>query len=511
MKHQWLIYIIFLYSAVSCKKTNDFDKLVKPDWQPELAVPIINSEVSTIQLLNQVPQNDVVHIDNESKISLNYKDELTSFKGSELIDVEDLNQILLDTLNSLIFNFGKDKLIEALELSEGILEYEFYSQDTNDLVIYIDIPLATLNGVPFHQQINSEYIPGVGHSVKETINLENYSINLTQNNGNYNTLDVFFEVLTIIGNNNITGDNPLGISFNNLKFSTIFGYLGKLNFTLFNDTIDLTVFDNWISGSITLIDPNISLQINNSFGFPITAQINSINETGNSNNNLNSPLINTPFLVNYPEMVQIGDYESTVIILDDNNSDISNFISISPNKLNYSLSFESNINGDTTLQNFMTADSDFHVDIDLNLPMYGTIDNIVVRDTFEFDPSQETALNSLVEANFKLNTKNYFPFDVAVQIYFVDENLTVTDSLLSNTEKILLAGSINSDGRVIFPQEKITYIDFTQNRINNLKESRFLILQLKANSTNSGNDNIQLYSDYKTTIGLSSIFKTIQN
>jgi len=103
---------------------------------------------------------------------------------------------------------------------------------------------------------------------------------------------------------------------------------------------------------------------------------------------------------------------------------------------------------------------------------------------------------------------NGFPFDVDLQIYFVDSLYSKIDSLIVPNQIVLKSGIVNTTigdpnyGKVISPSATILDAVLTRPRLLNLKPSKYLLIKAIANTANGGTTNVKIYSDYKLDVKL---------
>ena len=113
--------------------------------------------------------------------------------------------------------------------------------------------------------------------------------------------------------------------------------------------------------------------------------------------------------------------------------------------------------------------------------------------------------NSLDNVNY-LTLRNYinngFPFDIGMNIDFVDSVYTVKQTLNPGAtySDVIPSANIGANGKVTSSNQKTT--DFTLNKaqLDNLKNVKYIILRAKGNTTNNGVPDIKIYSDYKLDV-----------
>jgi hypothetical protein len=144
--------------------------------------------------------------------------------------------------------------------------------------------------------------------------------------------------------------------------------------------------------------------------------------------------------------------------------------------------------------NEVLSTSKFKVDKELQLPLRGLAFNFFVQDTAEFSFGQ--IVEDVQKALFRIATINSFPVDGKMQLYFVDDNYLVIDSLISNVdEKIINAAPIDNTGKSIGSTSKTVDIVMDEARFSRLKDSRKVIIRSYIASAGDGAQNVKIYSD----------------
>ena len=220
------------------------------------------------------------------------------------------------------------------------------------------------------------------------------------------------------------------------------GYLGNLNMGSFKDSLKVSIWENFKSGSIVLEDPKINFTIDNSFGLPISLTFSNFSGSGpGGSSNLGGDVIDNGIEVGSP-----GDTSSPVITTEEinsGNSNISNFLSITPTALNFALELEANSDNDTTAYNFASKNSEISGYIDLELPLKGRMDSVIFEDTYELNLGEAGNVDLAI---FKLLTENFFPLGIYMQVYFLDTNGVTFDSLLLDNSAVFRQAITDSDG-----------------------------------------------------------------
>ena len=158
----------------------------------------------------------------------------------------------------------------------------------------------------------------------------------------------------------------------------------------------------------------------------------------------------------------------------------------------------------------------------MELPLWGYVYNFHTRDTMDVDVSDLfNDYNPLKRALVRIDIQNGFPVETFGQVYFVDENYQVLDSLFyTYQERLLAAADVDANGRVLEFSRKITKIEYDTERLEKLRTCKYIIYAGQANSTDANtNEVVKIYSDYRikfdigfeVDLGLEGNIDSIQN
>jgi len=192
----------------------------------------------------------------------------------------------------------------------------------------------------------------------------------------------------------------------------------------------------------------------------------------------------------------MGQIATTTLLLDKNNSTIKPAINIAPQYIVGAISAQSNPSGIPTT-NFVLDTSRFTVNAQLELPLWGKAWDFILQDTIAFDYQSTTPMD--VEwAEFKLILDNGFPIDGKCQLYFVDSDYAVLDSLLNPFQQALVSAIPGSppDYRVVSNTKTTTKIRWDGPRWAHLATCKHILVRAYLNTANSGTTIVKIYSDY---------------
>lgn len=493
-------FILFLcLFFFGCRKTNDFDNLNSAEWNPSLAVPLINTKIKVEDFISSDSDHEIIEVGNENEINLMYQSEIVSLYGSDLFDIPDISGILNDFDIDLPFPFGPQQDIGNIKLKSGKLSYSINAQNDDEAAITLTIPFAQLFGESFEETI---HIGGSNPTYKSGVfDLSNYNIDLSGGGDLNNKLNIQTIIDLINGGLGDFDKYEIIVSFQDLIFEYVEGFFGSLNFGLAGDTIALSLFEKWKEGTFQLFDPQIGVEIENSFGIPINASFTTFEADEDVSGQNVIPLetsveIGDTFELNFPNLSDAGSFETTDFTIDESNSNLTNIISLSPTQLRYALFFVANASADASSFNFILDDSFFKVNLDLKLPMKGRIENVIVQDTFDFSASTANLFQNVNTARFRLETINNLPLGMDLQVYFLDEYNQILDSLLSESETILKAPPVNTAGKITSPVNNINFIDFDKSSAAAIDNAKKVMVRIKVNTSENGDLPVSLYTDY---------------
>ncbi len=197
----------------------------------------------------------------------------------------------------------------------------------------------------------------------------------------------------------------------------------------------------------------------------------------------------------------IGQSATSQLDLNRNNSNIWDAVFISPRKFIANVSGMSNPNGGIS-NNFALDTSRLMVDAQIEMPFFGRAWDFVLQDTSDLTFGQD--IDKIEFVIFRINTTNGFPVEAIEQLFFLDENNHIIDSLLTPEQQILAPAPCNGapDYRVTSPATKMTEITFYKSRMLPLKNCKKIVTREKLQTTNSATDLVKFYSDYNINVRL---------
>ncbi len=498
-----LRYLFFLLITLvifwSCSDFENFDDPV--DTERELALPLFHTTTSLTDLLDGFSDETFVTVGPDDLITLNYKGDVTERVASELFDF--IDAIVVQVKDSVtIFNYGLPGTLDVtlMSIQTGLMGIQFENSFDEKIDLTVNIPELTLNGVPFSKSTELDAVSTNNNEWLTFIGLSGYDLQ-----SNTDELTITYEAIKQSDGTRVVFDSTTtlqGIGITNLTFSYIEGFWGTEPLDLALDTIEIEFFENWVQGDVFFEDPTIEIAVDNAFGFPVRSDVKLLDiiTVDGSQISLESQFIDNGIDFEYPAIDEVGEVKTTIFDFSKENSNVVEVLSSSPVSVAYDV--DALANADSVLQlGFMTDTSFFKVQVSVELPFRGRVNNFKARDVFNvnFDTYDEVEY-----VEFKMIADNEIPLGIDVQLYFADENENVIDSLYLNSQNILNPAPVDANGEATGDvTETITFSTIDAAKFDKIRSAKKLIVEGSFFTTNASAANpsiVNLKSDQEVNI-----------
>jgi hypothetical protein len=514
--------LLLLLALYSC----DVDNLKYDDWKPVVAVPLAYSDFDVYDVLNRTDSlQELLVVDQDGLLALNYKGELFSFSLDELLDIPDqnynqtlpLNPGMASSIESGLGASFSDAVEFPLNIEPNdvrVDEVVFLSGNVNlsytilqDEVFEGSITFGNLvdqNNTPLSFSISSAGV-NPGQTITESFDLTGARMSPNYDGTeNLIALDFSISISNNPDNTAVSGDAlSIEVDLSEINIDYITGYFGQLSINTDQDSVRIKIFDNIINGTFALEEAFIDLNVENSFGLPVDFSLDDVTsfnlETGEE--------IDLTFPTDLALEGQAdlnGAPEEVTFSFNNGNTNVVDLLEPTPKVVYFALNATSNPNGPPPPDqpNFIRHDSRLDVGIDVLLPLKGYAQDILLIDTLdvdiEFDEFEE--VDSI---EFKIRTLNGFPTRGDVQVVFLDELMSPIDSLFLEPSPIILSGLVNSSGIVETPVENTQVVSVDQETSDNLGNTDKIVVIAVLNTINSQNEDIvRFMDDYRLKINL---------
>lgn len=493
----------------SCRKETSWDA----DW----VVPIIND---TLDLANFV--NDTTLDISSGYYTLSLKRNLFDFNLTDFVGIPDttIEQDLTLQIVSLNVSPGtefvssteehelnlQDIELKRIDLKDGFIDLTVENPIETSIVMTIQLPGVTKNGVTLSQSYTVPASNGVTPGILSTVvDLADYSMDLKGANGSsFNKLQSVVSVKTVSNGPAVVVTNQdhtiVKAKFRDVRVNYARGYFGN---RIIEDTTDFNIdfFDNITAGMIDIPSTSVKIKIENGIKFDAQGKIDFLKSTNAQMNDvyLSGANMGSTFQIDQP----VGSWEGLqptikVVEFNSGNSNIEQYIENlgSKNKLAYAI--QVNPWGNTSGGwNEVFPQSRLKMSVEAQMPLLIQMDDVTIKDTFEFELNQSQDKTHVSSGIIHLDVENGFPFSGAVILYFYDKNkqligtTSASNSILSSQ-----LGSVNYQG--VLTKKSTIEIPFSAELITSLADIKFMAIEAKFNSpnmSNSGNEMVSIPSN----------------
>lgn len=253
------------------------------------------------------------------------------------------------------------------------------------------------------------------------------------------------------------------------------------------------------SSPLLFEDPVIRLDIQNSFGIPMRADLQVSSQTASGT----LVTLDPPALVlQYPSIQQIGQSKETNYIIDKTNSNLVPLLSIYPDQLTYQISASINPDNDTTQVNFIRSDNELLASAHLDLPFRFRAEDLIYRDTVEApDLGEDFLLSEVDSAGLKILYRNGMPLNSRLSVY--SRSADGSQQLLVPT-LLLDAAAADANGQTLPDGQKegSLLVVLEPSALEQLEQAQDLILEVHFQTPGAGNLPAALYTDYQVQLNI---------
>lgn len=516
---------IILFTA--CYK-KDFSELKLANANPEYLYPLIDAQLSLKDIVDPTKKKLNIIEDSNGFYTFIYYEDIFDQYITDYLKIKDvstsqtvsLTNAEVNTLpvsktvthtfsNSYSLVTGNGEQLKHINIKSGVMPFNISSTFKHSIELTVTFPYIKKNNVPLTQTILLSYKGSSPVVSDNQIDLSGYTIDFSENGTKVNTVSytASMKVTYQAGNGINTGQKlTFATGIKNIEYYYIDGYIGKYNITIPQDTVSIDLFNSAYAGNVFFTDPKVRAIIGNSIGAESSLKINQLFSSSNisGSTTITGSNINTTIPIAYPNQNELGQTKSTTIQLDKNNSNVQTVFNPAPDKIFYQMSAMINPSGVT--MNYVTDQSKISVRGEVEIPMEGKIKTFVLLDTLEdiSYPKMEISGSdvTVIHAGFNVALRNGFPMNASLQMYFLDDNNNVVDSLFKHPH-LIPSGNIDGDGKVISPNYVLIHEVFDEKRYKKVTSSTKAVMYAYFSTANDGSVPVKIYSSYKIKSNIS--------
>lgn len=461
-------------------------------------LPLASLSLSLEDLVADVEDSTLV-VDSDNALRIYYRqDSVFTYSIDDILTVPDQEPLPLPVdkdqpnfdLNVSLGTIAGAQLYNAI-FERGHVAVSINANDTvqSDVRLAFTFKNATLNGI----QYRDTFLLTAGNiSAVDTSFIGGIDFDFTNGGGSVNALSIGLELLDTA---NVDPGNVIicGVALENLGVEVASGYFGDRVQAAPPGDFDFNIngIDEF-AGGFYLTDPNLKLITRSTVGLPLEISTEFIGE----NSDLNRvSLDNDPFEITASPSP--GVVANSVLNVNPNNSQITEFLANIPQKIYYTGSVQINPQGQPTTPNFISNTSNVVVDFEVDVPMEFRLEDMRLDELVEDIGSDLENLDNVDELTVFFRSENRLPFDLNLSVSFIAAN---GDSIDGFQLPLLAAAPVDGNGRVSSASIQEIPVVFDESLINSFLLTQDLRFVASANTTNNGQTAVKLYTDYDLKI-----------
>lgn len=483
-----LFSLLLLISLPACNMLNNTEEIVTPEWSPEIAIPLVDSDISLQLLIEEGVPDTLITSGPEEVITLAYQTELITIEGSDIFSIPDIPIPMLQKEMAIPFPIGS---LNQIQLKAGKLHYQFSLPDDRQVQLDLNIPDAYKYGTAFSRTL---ILQGNG-TYQDSVDLGDYVFDLTDD------ALIFQYSASYTDDQSLLDLQDFRYDLRGLQHSFVEGYFGTIPVSLGSDSTAISITGEFLDAGFSLEDPRLGMIFYNSIGIPIELQSQQFDVITEKLGlvSLLTDSLQQGVTIAYPTMQEVGQIKQSATYLTKDNSQLPEALSGNPLAFDWDFGVTMHPTANPQEQGFLTDSSALRIDVWAEVPLYGSLSAYEFETTFEADL---TELERVSSATIALVTDNGIPIDLHLQAYFQDENGAILDSLFESARPILSSPNLSSDGSVLSPAKEQIEIELSEDRIPVLLPTHEIRLQLRLGTSGGGQVPVKFYPENSLGIKL---------
>lgn len=516
----------------SCDLTYFDGEIQEISWDGALAAPIGYVEYSVSELLEDVSSDDLeISSNDQGVITFLYNQEVESQGFGEAIEIDNQSFVIDLELPEEDFalpvaitetqEFFKELYIAPFSENNEELTKAFFDGGTIQITaktninsqsnIAVELPtfISTLDDSPL--SFSASFDGSSNTEVVRVFDLSDFYGDFTKTvsgEASYNTIlmDISIELIRQIGDQFGPGSYfEFSVLLNGVETTLIYGDFKTQTISMDATSLEFDAFDAFGDGELLFADPVISMTFENSFGIPMGIDLSGISALGADGTiRLEGPITDNLQDINAPAIGAEGTSVSSLIEINNTNSNISDLISSKPSEFIVDLTVYTNPNDMDPNENFLDSNSEIQASVQVEIPMAVTFENIPMDQVIDFDLGSD--LDNLSDLRINIHSTNTMPMGGSVVLEFLDG----TDTVLFATDSIDMfsPAPVDAEGKSSGAAEDSAVVEFDQGDVNLMSSAKSIRVTAYLNTTDAAADQVVMLLDSDSLrIDLSALIK----
>ncbi len=478
-----------------------WDDFLLDQDEGEWAIPLINGQIDAQDLLNQSVTFGEIRVLNNGLLSIHYSGELLQKTKKDIFfPIPGILPIpLLDTFYEVTLPVVNNMIVHQAILANGNYWFSYSHQHAQDINLRIWVPEMSVNSHILNHHINIPFLgqtPTVGLTTR--FPLDNIVLRPVNNK-----IGLHYQALTA-AQQSIPMSSVFFI-YDQIDFKYIEGFIGQNIYDLRKDSIEFDLYDGFVQGGLYINDPQITMTVTNSFGFPAKALVNefAVQTADGSLRQFTSTLLDAGMYFNYPSLPEQGQAKTTRFVFTSSNSNVREIFNAQAKRIIYDIDALSNPALIPDSSYFIMESSAFAINVTVDLPLSGKITDYPAERVFQVNAEK---LNELKEGFLRIETDNGLPLTAKAQIFLLDQSGILIDTLFTTATEIFKSASTNPQGSVISSTLHTLDIAVPAHKISAWSKTKTIRVRIHFNSP-SEQPQVQILNSSKMNFRLGFIGK----
>ncbi|MEN8226662.1 MAG: hypothetical protein ABFS38_00800 [Bacteroidota bacterium] len=536
MKRHLFYGIIFLLASglmlTTCHKEYfELNRLsTEIEIQPQLVAPLLYGSMTVMDIVERVDSAGYVNEFEDGLLYLVYSDTVVNVKADTVFEVPDkfykelyidpeiddpifIGSDIGDTTHFLkteveVFELEGDDRLDSVVIKGGDIKINVSSSFKHTGLLTISSnQIKDRDRVPFSTTfVISDPTGGFIDSI--TLDSDNYYVEPFVVNDS-NMINIDYDLALINSGNPVSPGElcEINTSFLNLNFYGAYGYIDSRDLIDESGSVDIPLWaENPDLATLIFADPRIHIFTSSSVGIPFEIDFDSVIATAEDGTQEILDIYDGNTLnIFAPGLDRIGDTVNTNIRINNTTSNISDFLAIAPASISYSVKGRTKP-GTGAEEHFVLDESKFALALEFLLPLDFKSSGFALKDTIDFEVGADGVDTTLLkEAQVSVTTLNELPIELELQVYMLDANHSVIDSVFDGDAIILGASLVDDQGILTQAVEETSVVTFPIEKLATLQEVFYMQVEARLITSEMGDQFVKIYSDYSLDFKLSMV------
>ncbi|MDP5170858.1 MAG: hypothetical protein NWR72_11480 [Bacteroidia bacterium] len=430
-------------------------------------------------------------------------------------------QTVLEQTRNTDYAFGEGSSavrIRQMNVLSGKISTQTTTTIEDSLYTIYRIDNAT-DGLGSSPEVSLKILPAPTNGVRSqsaSQDLEGFSIDMSLGGTTWNKLSDYFRAELLYSGKLVTMDqeDSLTLTFlvEDLKPTFASGYFGSDTYE-FEGVVGVKWRDGLNVGRVRFSNPTISLVLDNGLGVDGSMEIRDLTAT-NSQNGASArlttgALLGGPIALNRPYLPDTFGVARTTLVFDKTESNLVQILEMEADELHYDIRLTTNTdNNSLNFDDFATDRSEIKAMVDLELPLEGVLETLIIEDTSLLSPGPVQDIPA--EAGvIRLLIDNDFPLQGLVNAQI--QNASGNTIYILADDFLLTAATPQGNGRTGEAARSILELSITRETLESVLETGTRIVFRYELDTRPSNADVKFYADYKVKAQITVQFPVTVN